>query len=168
MRDVRRIRMPCILLVFLIVISALAGCSEKSFMSEATKAQSEGTNCIHVQWAEDVLTDLSDYERFRLGLDEEQPLLYFWTDETVKEFKELSLALESADDDGSIRFTVEETYNHGTMTPETPLLTRMEFIGTIPNNGISYVDSSGNTRYFALEVSGYDGSLLLSEFAPQT
>lgn len=29
MRDVRRIRMHCILLVFLIVISALAGCSEK-------------------------------------------------------------------------------------------------------------------------------------------
>ena len=49
---------------------------------------------------------------------------------------------EPADDDGTIRFTVEEIYNYGTTTPETPLLTGMEFIGTIPNNGISYVDSS--------------------------
>lgn len=122
---------------------------------------------VHVQWAEDVLTDLSDYERFRLGLDEEQPLIYFSTEQTIEEFKELSLTFESVDDDGNVKFTVEEIYNHGTMTPETPLLTRMEFIGTIPNNGISYVDSNGKTRYFAVEVSGYDGSLLLSEFEPQ-
>ena len=77
-----------------------------------------------------------------------------WTEQTITDFKELSLTFES----------IEETYNHGTLTPETPLLTRMELIGTIPNNGISYVDGSGNTRYFAVEVSGYDGSLLLTEF----
>lgn len=135
--------------------------------SQPTGNQRDTENCVHVQWAEDVLTDLSDYERFRLGLDEEQPLIYFSTEQTIEEFKELSLTFESVDDDGNVKFAVEETYNHGTMTPETPLLTRMEFIGTIPNNGISYVDSNGKTRYFAVEVSGYDGSLLLSEFEPQ-
>ena len=89
-----------------------------------------------------------------------------WTEQTITDFKELSLTFESIDDDGNIQFAVEETYNHGTLTPETPLVTRMELIGTIPNNGISYVDGSGNTRYFAVEVSGYDGSLLLTEFIP--
>lgn len=61
-----------------------------------------------------------------------------WTEQTITDFKELSLTFESIDDDGNIQFAVEETYNHGTLTPETPLVTRMELIGTIPNNGISY------------------------------
>lgn len=136
--------------------------------SQPTENQRDTENCVHVQWAEDVLTDLSDYERFRLGLDEEQPLIYFSTEQTIEDFKELSLTFESIDDYGNVRFAVEETYYHGTLSPESPLLVRMELIGTIPNNGVSYVDSSGKTRYFAVEVSGYDGSLLLSEFEPQT
>ena len=138
---------------------------------EETAAASEPVQqpekCVHAQWAEDAFPDLSDYERLRLGLDEEQPLIYFSTDQTVTDFKELSLTFESVDDDGNVRFAVEETYDHGTMTPEVPLLVRMELMGTIPNNGISYIDSNGNTRYFSLNVSGYDGSLLLEEFSPQ-
>lgn len=139
---------------------------------EETAAASEPVqqppeNCVHAQWAEDAFPDLSDYERLRLGLDEEQPLIYFSTEQTVTDFKELSLTFESVDDDGNVRFSVEKTYDHGTMTPEVPLLVRMELMGTIPNNGISYVDSNGNTRYFSLNVSGYDGSLLLEEFSPQ-
>lgn len=135
--------------------------------SPETENQRDTENCVRVQWAKDVLTNLSDYERFRLGLDEEPPLIYVSTKQTIKEFKELSLIFESVDDNGNVNFAVEETYSHGTLTPEAPLLVRMELIGTIPNNGISYVDSSGKTRYFAVEVSGYDGSLLLSEFEPQ-
>lgn len=132
-----------------------------------TENQRDTGNCVHVQWAKDVLTDLSDYERFRLGLDEESPLIYFSTERTIEDFKELSLTFESIDDNGNIKFAVEETYYHGKLTPESPLLVRMELMGTIPNNGISYVESSGKTRYFAVEVSGDDGSLLLSEFEPQ-
>lgn len=40
----------------------------------------------------------------------------------------------------------------------------MTFSGDIPNYGISYVDEQGTTRNYALEVSGKDGSILLSEF----
>lgn len=129
--------------------------------------QAEVENCIHAQWAEEVLTNLSDYEQFILGMDEDLPLVYFSTEQTVKDFKLLSLTLESIDDDGNINFTAEETYKLETMTPEQPLLARMELMGAIPNNGISYVDANGNTRYFTVEVSGYDGSLLMTEFVPQ-
>lgn len=121
-------------------------------------------NCVSAQWAEDVFTDLSDNERYALGMDEPQPLIYFSTENTVEDFKVLSLTFESIDDDGNVKFTVEEIYNCGTMTPEEPQLIRMELMGTIPNNGISYVDTNGQTRYFAVEVSGYDGSLMLTEF----
>ena len=38
------------------------------------------------------------------------------------------------------------------------------FYGLIPNNGISYVDETGATRTFAVDMSGEDGSLYLWEF----
>lgn len=145
--------------------STLQQAESPSAMQEAA-TQPKPESCIHAQWAEDVFADLSDYERFIHGMDEALPLIYFSAEHPVENFRELSLTFESVDDDGTVRFTAEETYNHGTITPETPLLVRMELIGTIPNNGISYVDCNGDTRYFALNVSGFDGSLLLTEFTP--
>lgn len=134
---------------------------------EPAETQTEPETCVHAQWAEDVFTDLTEYEQFILGMNEELPLVYFSTEHTVEDFKILSLTLESIDEEGNVNFTVEEIDYHGTLTPEEPLLVRMEFVGTIPNNGISYVDAEGATRYFLLNASGYDGSLLLTEFTPQ-
>lgn len=132
----------------------------------AQPAEPESGSCVRAQWAQEVLTGLSDYERFRLGLDEEQPLIWFSAERAVTDFQVLTLALESIDEDGNARFVIEEVYTHGALTPEVPLLVRMELMGTIPNNGISYVDADGQTRYFTLGVSGYDGSLLLTAFTP--
>lgn len=142
--------------------------AETSEASQSTENQHDTENCVHAQRAEDVLTDLSDYEQFILGMDEALPLVYFSTESTVEDFKVLSLTFESIDDNGNVKFAVEETYHHGILTPETPLLVRMELMGTIPNNGISYVDANGATRYFTVDVSGYDGSLLMTEFTPQS
>ena len=142
--------------------------AETSEASQSTENQHDTENCVHAQWAEDGLTDLPDYEQFILGMDEALPLVYFSTESTVEDFKVLSLTFESIDDNGNVKFAVEETYHHGILTPETPLLVRMELMGTIPNNGISYVDANGATRYFTVDVSGYDGSLLMTEFTPQS
>lgn len=142
--------------------------AETSEASQSTENQHDTENCVHAQWAEDVLTDLSDYEQFILGMDEALPLVYFSTENTVEDFKVLSLTFESIDDNGNVKFAVEETYHHGILTPETPLLVRMELMGTIPNNGISYVDANGAIRYFTVDVSGYDGSPLMTEFTPQS
>lgn len=142
--------------------------AETSEASQSTENQHDTENCVHAQWAEDVLTDLSDYEQFILGMDEALPLVYFSTESTVEDFKVLSLTFESIDDNGNVKFAVEETYHHGILTPETPLLVRIELMGTIPNNGISYVDANGATRYFTVDVSGYDGSPLMTEFTPQS
>ena len=124
-------------------------------------------SCVRAQWPEEYFTNLSDYDRVRLGLDEEQPLVCFTTERTVTDFRVLSLTFVSIDENGSIAFSTEETHYQEALTPEVPLLVRMELMGTIPNNGISYVDADGATRYFAVEVSGFDGSLLLTEFSPQ-
>lgn len=87
----------------------------------------------------------------------------FYADATVDDFKVLSLSLEEVDENGKYTFLVEQEKNYGTIVPDEPLVLNMEMIGTIPNNGISYVNSRGETKTFAIETSGYDGSLFLTE-----
>lgn len=143
----------------------------KESLPERTNPEESGApsdNCVKAQWAEEVFTDLSDYERTILGLDESLPLVCFTSEKTVTDFRVLLLNLESVDESGNISFSTEEVYDSSTLTVNEPLLVRMELMGTIPTNGISYVDENGVTRYFAVEVSGYDGSLLLTEFTPQS
>ena len=187
---VNRKKTSIICAAFLAAALVLAGCSGKEAAvpdtgteitaaampetSAAPETTGEPANghpgecCVRAQWAEDVLTDLSDYQRFIVGLDEELPLVYFSAEHTVEDFKLLTLAFRSVDEDGNVNFTIEDTYTHGTLTPEVPLLARMALMGTIPNNGISYVDTDGPERYFTVNVSGYDGSLLLTESEPFT
>lgn len=87
----------------------------------------------------------------------------FYADAAVDDFKVLSLSLEEVDENGKYTFLVEQEKNYGTIVPGEPLVLNMEMIGTIPNNGISYVNSRGETKTFAIETSGYDGSLFLTE-----
>ena len=59
---------------------------------------------------------------------------------------------------------MKELYTKEVFRPDRQLLVRFSFIGTIPNNGISYTDDSGKTRYYSISESGMDGSLVFSEF----
>lgn len=118
---------------------------------------------VKAEWAVDVQGDLSDCEKYIPNDEEEQVLIVFSSDSKVKDFKILALSSGEFNDDGKAIFSTVELYNYGTLEPEHPLVAGMTFIGSIPNNGISYVDENGITRFFAVEVSGYDGSLLLSE-----
>lgn len=45
-----------------------------------------------------------------------------------------------------------------------PLVVGMTFFGSIPHYGISYTDENGSSKQFAIEQSGDDGSILLTEF----
>ena len=76
----------------------------------------------------------------------------------------LRLTFTEISEEGKVSFDVEERYGQKELLPGRPLLVRMMFFGTIPNNGISYVDGEGVTRRFVLDQSGEDGSLLMTEF----
>lgn len=90
--------------------------------------------------------------------------ILFTASGTVKDFRLLTLTLADADSEGKITFRTEEVYYQQALTPERPLLAYPSFYGDIPNNGVSFVDEQGNTRYFAISISGRDGSLELVEF----
>lgn len=119
---------------------------------------------VQVMWAKDIGQSVSNYDQYTPDTTELQDMMVFTSDSPVKDFKVLALSIADVDDDGNIRFTVTELYHHGTLSPEKPLAAGITVAGSIPNYGVSYEDDEGNTRRFAIEISGEDGSLYLTEF----
>lgn len=110
--------------------------------------------------------DYADYTfvEFNVTGEESQVRVLFTASAAVTDFKVLSLTCEDIDENGNISFSVQECYSQPELTPDCPLIVGMEFFGSIPNNGISYVDTDGVEKRFAVDMSGEDGSLYLWEF----
>ena len=96
--------------------------------------------------------------------------ILFTTDSRVTDFTLLDLFAEDFTETGAVIFSatpVELDGERGSlpsvMTPDTPVAVQLIFPGDLPAYGISYVDAGGDLRRFAIEVSGYDGDLLLEE-----
>ena len=99
--------------------------------------------------------------------------ILFTTDSRVTDFTLLDLSVEDFTETGAVIFSAtpvaldeERGGLPSVMTPDTPVAVQLIFPGDLPAYGISYVDAGGNLRRFAIEVSGYDGSVLLKEADP--
>ncbi|MBQ7046617.1 MAG: hypothetical protein IJN85_02595, partial [Oscillospiraceae bacterium] len=88
----------------------------------------------------------------------------FSTDGTLYDFKLLSLSMNDVDEEGNPEYSIEEISSYDRLESYRPLIVELTFYGDTPSYGVSYTDESGQTRYFAVSMSGYDGSLELLEF----
>lgn len=133
---------------------------------KATEPATEKEKDPHIsaQLKNSIKTALSEYDEFTADTSDSQVKVVFSTDCKAKKFKVLALNLEDVDDNGNMKFSTKAIYTLDSLTPECPLVVGMTFYGTIPTYGISYVDASGKTRRFTVELSGKDGSVLLCEF----
>ena len=50
------------------------------------------------------------------------------------------------------------------MSPDAPLLAGVVFYGDMTTYGISFVDRTGEERFFAVSLSGMDGSIVMNEY----
>ena len=136
--------------------------SEQPLATNEENNTSPAAPAVQVVWAKDALAGNSlDYDSFIADNTPDSVMLLLCAARKVTDFKVLKL--EFRDYGGSIRFATEELYRLNSLAPERPLLLGMTFLGSIPAYGISYVDENGTTKYFAIEQSGMDGSLLLTE-----
>lgn len=120
---------------------------------------------VCAQWIDDVYLEPNGYDVFTADDNAEQRQVVFIAISKVKDFKVLSLSFEGVSENGSmVNFSTTELHSQAELKPERPLMAGMSCDSTIPCYGVSYVDENGVTRSFAIEVSGMDGSLLLSEF----
>ena len=117
---------------------------------------------IEAKWARDVQP--GPHDEFTASTSEPQVGIVFFVNNPVKNFKVLSLSFKDMGADGKPVFLIKELYTKDVLRPERPLLVKTSLFGSIPNNGISYVDANGKTRYYTVSESGMDGSVTFSEF----
>jgi len=121
---------------------------------------------VKAQYLEDV-PELGEHDTFSQAdgteVSESAVKVVFSAESTVSDFRLLSIAMQDIDENGIFTFSAEELYSQPELTPERPLEADLVFLGDIPNNGISFTDADGNVKYFSVDMSGMDGSLILWE-----
>ena len=117
---------------------------------------------IEGQWEKDV-NQLGPHDVFVAGQGESYAGVVFSVKKPIKNFKVLSLHFKEFKDNKPV-FLFHELYTKDVFRPDRKLLVKFTFFGSIPNNGISYTDSTGKTRYYTVDSSGKDGSLYFTEF----
>ena len=99
---------------------------------------------IEGQWERDV-KQLGPHDIFVAGQSKPLAGVVFSVNNPVKNFKVLSLHFKDFSN-GKPVFLVKELYTKEVFRPDCQLLVKFSFIGSIPNNGISYTDPIGKTR----------------------
>ena len=121
---------------------------------------------VQAHWAEDVLDGISDYHEVSVSTAEPTARVLLSCEYAVKDFK--VNGVETSPMSGSLSYSTEELYALDELTPDRPLLLNMTFYGLLPYYGVSYVDDSGETISYSINMSGKDGSVILTEFLPCT
>lgn len=120
---------------------------------------------VQACWAEDVLDGISDYHEVSVSTAEPLARVLLSCEYAVKDFKVLGIEASMS---SSLSFFTEELYALDELTSERPLLLNLTFYGLLPYYGVSYVDDSGETISYSINMSGKDGSVILTEFLPCT
>lgn len=118
---------------------------------------------VTVRWAEEILPAVTEHDEFVAYSGEYATSVAFTAADCVYDFKVLALQLESVDEEGNLYFSTTELYDYGELAADRAFVVELVFEGAIPGYGISYVDVRGNTRLYSVNLSGYDGSLLLQQ-----
>ena len=89
------------------------------------------------------------------------PVIVFGDHTRVLKYIQFPFAMGA---DGTPKFEEETAYELPVLEAGKSIRAEMEFLGSIPNYGISFVDENGAVQRYLIEESGRDGSLLLGEW----
>lgn len=128
-------------------------------------AQSTEPAAVKAEWAADVEKEYDSLDEYidEAATEESgaEPMLIS-TDKEISNFKLLKLSLAEFDDDGNVKFTTQTLYKQKELTADCPLKLTVPIYGTIPSYGISYTDTDGSEKISSINLSGEDGSILLT------
>ena len=111
-----------------------------------------------------MLDKYDSYAEFIEFSDEDYQKIIIMTNIAVSDFKFIEIEFLSDGDSDSMFGEKRVVYALGELSPEKPFVVTWMGWGMIPHRGVSFVDEKGATRYFAISVSGLDGSLIFAEF----
>lgn len=119
---------------------------------------------VQGDWAEDALGYYLNYNEVSVSSDELVAQVLFSCDCAVKDFK--VLGVQAIPTESTVLYSTDDLFDCGELKPDCPLLLNMTFFGTLPYFGVSYVDDSGETISYSINMSGMDGSVILDEIVP--
>ncbi len=119
---------------------------------------------VNAAWADDFPEQSGSADILVADGGEVAARVLFTTDGAVKDFTVLALSSPEIDNNGNLTFETTPVCEVELFTADTPIVVVMSFLGDIPNYGISYDNGMGEVQRFTVSESGYDGSLILSEF----
>ncbi|MCR4584831.1 MAG: hypothetical protein K5686_03825 [Lachnospiraceae bacterium] len=120
---------------------------------------------VSVEWADGVVDESTDYIAYDPDYtDQYTTHVLISTNKPVKNFRIVELTIDYMGDDGYIEFIKEEKFRLDELTPDKPLCAGINFPGDSPHNGYIYTDDNGEDRFFIIDVSGMDGSLMNYEY----
>ena len=135
--------------------------------ASSSQAQPEDV-IISIDYATDkVLSGYASYEEFDEFDGGDYPRIVISTNMPLRDFTYIDVGIreEGADIvlyENAMLDWVDE------LTPERPFVATWMERGSIPHRGISYTDEYGSIKYYAISMSGEDGSLLLTRILSHT
>lgn len=98
---------------------------------------------------------------FWMAADDTVSWLAFRASEPLTDVRLVEWDMTEADyADAQILYTLPD------LTADTPLLTGVVFYGDMTTYGLTFTDAAGQTRSFAVSISGRNGMLILEEVLP--
>ncbi|MCR5151004.1 MAG: hypothetical protein K6B52_07245 [Clostridiales bacterium] len=132
-------------------------CCENEITLDLTPVSRIGFPEIKVGFLDDAETVPDDFETYTTEEAEGAVKLLFTSDEEIKSLTLCSMAVEGIDEDGNLSYSVKSLKTFSRL--KKPLVAEVIFYGDLPNNAFSITDKFGNEIYFAVNLSGEDGSV---------
>ena len=120
-----------------------------------------GNPVITASFADDKLLREGGYTLFYADESEYADMIAFRSGETLWNVRLTSLLY-----DGEAYIVGDELHYFDRMLKDVPFVVSMTFWGEMTTYGISFTDEAGAERYFAVYLSGRNGSPVMEEYVP--
>lgn len=130
---------------------------------DLTYVRSSGTDKapITASFADDALLSSGNYHEHIVDQSEYMVKIAFRASEPLSNVNFTSLQLN-----GDSYEATETLFTLDTLSSETPFVAGVVYYGDMTTYGISFTDSTGATRYYAVYISSRNGALILDEYNP--
>jgi hypothetical protein len=126
----------------------------------------EKIDWIYANFVSDLPYDIGEHNEFEAFDDPDSVEVLFTAIRDLKDFKFYNAFIKDVTASGQVSFGVNLMYEQDEFKGEVPLKVKMLFPGDSPNNALSYTDPlTGATRFYLIELSGYDGSIVMVELS---
>ena len=137
-------------------------CSADEIALDLTPISRCGFPEIKVEFLDEAEVKPDDFESYAAESQEGAVKLLFTAEEEVKELTICSMMVEDIDEDGEMSYSVSKLKTFSPL--QKSLVAEVCFYGDLPNNAFSVTDKYGNDIYYAVNLSGEDGSVVTYRF----